>query len=209
MQSSVSKQFLLLNGKPVLLHSIETFLRAVPGIQITLVLSKNHEEHLHELRQQYNLPADITIVQGGKSRFASVKNALENIDGEGLLAIHDAARPLVSSDLILNAFSEAEKFRSAVPGIPVTDSLLYSEGKHTKSLRRENYFLLQSPQCFSLSMIRKAYEMEFHSHFTDDSSVWEAGGNKINLIQGDPGNIKITRAIDYKLVEMLVENKTR
>lgn len=205
MQTSVPKQFLPLKGKPLLIYSIAAFQKAVPGIKIILVLSNNAEERLQELRKEYDLPTDIAIVHGGNSRFASVKNALESVDGEGLLAIHDAARPFVSAELISEAFKAAEKFGSAVPVLPLTDSLIYSDAEETKSLNRENYFLVQTPQCFHLSSIKEAYATAFQSQFTDDAAVWEAAGLQVHVIPGEPKNFKITRMIDYWLAEKFLE----
>lgn len=205
MQTSVPKQFLLLNGKPMFLYAMEAFISAIPDISIILVVAETDKGKLQNFQQEHQFPENIKIVYGGDSRFVSVKNSLDTIEGEeALVAIHDAARPLVSIELISTAFKDAGNFGCAVPGIPVPDSMFFSDKEQTKSLKRENYFLAQTPQCFYLPLIRKAYEAGFQSWFTDDASVWEAAGNKIHPISGDPRNFKITTEADFKLAEMML-----
>ena len=149
--------------------------------------------------------AEIEIAIGGKSRFDSVKAGLELID-EGLVAVHDAVRPLVSKKTIQNAFKTAAEKDSAIPVSPLKDSIRKVEGENSKSLNRSEYVLVQTPQCFKFSLLKEAYNQEFSDSFTDDASVFEAAGNAVAIFEGNTSNIKITSPEDLKVAEVLLKS---
>lgn len=205
MKSDVPKQFMLLNGKPLVSYALNAFEEAEPNIEIILVLPPKLRPIDENFLWKYVHKPSVTVVIGGKNRFDSVKNALAHISGEGLVAIHDAARPLISVPLIQKCFSVAEENGCAIPAIPFSESVLALKSNRIKSVSRENLFRCQTPQCFNLSKIKKAYEqMEFENGLTDDASVWQQAGNQLEMVEGEGRNIKVTTQLDLTLVKALV-----
>lgn len=203
MGSEIPKQFLLLNGKAIILHTIDKFKQALPQARLVLVLPKDEVQRWNNLAKDTPY-AEIEIAIGGKSRFDSVKAGLQLID-EGLVAVHDAVRPLVSKKTIQNAFKTAAEKDSAIPVFPLKDSIRKVEGENSKSLNRLEYVLVQTPQCFNVTLLKEAYNLDFSDSFTDDASVFEAAGNSVNLIPGNEANIKITSPEDLKVAEVLLK----
>lgn len=204
MGSEIPKQFLLLNGKAIILHTIDKFKQALPQARLVLVLPKNEVQRWNNLTKDSPY-AEIEIAIGGQNRFDSVKAGLELID-EGLVAVHDAVRPLVSKKTIQNAFKTAAEKDSAIPVFPLKDSIRKVEGENSKSLNRSEYVLVQTPQCFNVTLLKEAYNQDFSDSFTDDASVFEAAGNSVNLIPGNEANIKITSPEDLKVAEVLLKS---
>tara|TARA_B100000780_G_C20951325_1_gene379521 strand:+ start:171 stop:791 length:621 start_codon:yes stop_codon:yes gene_type:complete len=204
MGSEIPKQFLLLNGKAIILHTIDKFKQALPQARLVLVLPKDEVQRWNNLTKESPY-AEIEIAIGGKSRFDSVKAGLELID-EGLVAVHDAVRPLVSKKTIQNAFKTAAEKDSAIPVSPLKDSIRKVEGENSKSLNRSEYVLVQTPQCFKFSLLKEAYNQEFSDSFTDDASVFEAAGNAVAIFEGNTSNIKITSPEDLKVAEVLLKS---
>lgn len=204
----VPKQFLLLAGQPVLMHTISQFSKAATS-HIVVVLPEAQIEHWHGLCRQYGFTLAHQVVAGGDSRFQSVKNALIALHfapGD-LVAVHDGVRPLVSPELITAAFDAAQRTGSAVPAIPVTDSVRqFTDGTATASvaLDRASLRAVQTPQTFDALHLLAAYDVPFDPTFTDDASVLERAGGSITLIEGEPSNIKITRRIDLAIAEQLL-----
>ncbi len=205
MSSTLPKQFLLLKGKPVLMHSIEQFSRACREIDLVIVLPESHFKTWESLCDQYHLDWPHRIVPGGATRFHSVQNALEFIDGTGLVAVHDAARPLVSVTLILSAFECAEKRGNCIPVIPVHESLRQIECEQSSPVDRNRFRLVQTPQIFRAGLLKSAYCQPFREQFTDDATVVESFGEHINLIPGDPVNIKITTPVDLEIAGLILD----
>lgn len=209
----VPKQFMKLDGKPVLMHTITKFAEAGLGIEIILVLNKGQIDFWKELCREHNFYTDVKIVEGGENRFESVKNGLALVgearlpDGqEGIVAVHDAVRPLVSTKTIVTAFKAAEMYGNAVPAIPITDSIRQIDSSKSVAVDRTRYCVIQTPQCFLASILKKAYSVaEYKIHFTDDASVVESSGEKIHLVDGNPDNIKITTPRDFILAEALMK----
>lgn len=195
MGSDVPKQFLLLNAIPVLIRTLQLF-HAVAD-EVVLVLPQAHFDYWEQLRSQFNInKADYQLVAGGSSRTESVINGLEKVSGPGLVAIHDAVRPLVSKELIAHVFESAAKYGNAIPVIPVRETLRKVENSSSNMVDRELYRLVQTPQCFDIESIKKAYKQFSGSTFTDDAGVYEAAGNTVHLIEGEHSNIKITFPAD-------------
>ncbi len=207
MNAGIPKQFIELAGKPILMHTIEKFYSANLSVKIIVVLPENEVEKWKELCAKNNFKIKHEVVAGGETRFHSVKNGLERAGETGVTGIHDGVRPLVSAALINKCFSEAAKNGNAVPCIPVTDSIRTLDGNQNRILSRDAIVKIQTPQCFSSALLKKAYKQDYKNLFTDDASVVEATGEKINLIEGEESNIKITFPIDLDIANVLLKGQ--
>ncbi|MDX1283549.1 MAG: 2-C-methyl-D-erythritol 4-phosphate cytidylyltransferase [Draconibacterium sp.] len=153
---------------------------------------------------QFQVKYNLTF--GGKNRFQSVKNGLEKITDEGIVFIHDGVRPLVSVETLKNCYSTALEKGNALPVVPVTESIRFAEKDESKAVDRSKYYLVQTPQTFKVSQIKKAYKNALSEDFTDDASVLEADGEKIQLVEGNRENIKITFQSDLDIASVLLKN---
>lgn len=205
MQQDIPKQFLLLDGKPVLMHTLEAFYQSEPRPEIVVVLNVDFHEYWEKLCKTHQFSIPHTLVKAGQERFFSVKNGLKLVKGKALVAIHDAVRPIIKKEKIEQAFSYAEVHGNAVLAIPSKDSVRLSDTKGNKAVARELVYLIQTPQIFTSNMLKKAYEQEFKPSFTDDASVVEHAGMAINMLEGDPKNIKITYPEDLVLAEVFLK----
>lgn len=205
MKGSLPKQFLLLRGKPVIVFSMEAFYNYDPSIEINIVIHPDYIAYFEELSKNIGLSFPFVVAAGGEMRFHSVKNGLQLIEGDGLVAIHDAARPLISVDFVAKQFAEAEKHGSAMPGIALKDTIRQIEGDASQQLDRTKLRAMQTPQVFRVSELKKAYEQDYRPVFTDDASVMEAAGFPLYLTEGSPRNIKITLPEDIALAEALMD----
>ncbi len=205
MNSEIPKQFLELGGRPVIMHSLIKLYTCGLHPEIILVLPDSQIEYWAQLCIDYKFDIPVKIVKGGQTRYHSVKNALELITEPGLVAIHDAVRPLVSTGTILAAYAEAEIYGSAVPAVPLKDSIRKIDSAVSVAVDRSLYRIVQTPQCFQTELLKKAYEKEYKSTFTDDASVVESNGGVIRLIEGTSENIKITNPQDLLIAEALLK----
>jgi len=206
IKSDVPKQFIELNGKPVLLHTLEAFYNYSDKISIVLVLPESDFDVWSSICTKFSFTKPVIIQKGGETRFQSVKNGLDKIDGNGLVAIHDGVRPLVSSDLIGASFRLAAVHGSAVASVQLKESIRITDQDTTKAVDRSRYRLIQTPQTFDLQLIKKAYELKEDLSLTDDASVAEKSGHKISLFEGSYENIKITTAEDLIVAEALMKS---
>jgi 2-C-methyl-D-erythritol 4-phosphate cytidylyltransferase len=205
MQQDIPKQFLLVAGKPVLMHTLEAFYQSEPRPEIIVVLNVDYHEYWEKLCKTHQFSIPHTLVKAGQERFFSVKNGLKLVKGNALVAIHDAVRPSIKKEKIEEAFSYAEVNGNAVLAIQSKDSVRLSDTKGNKALARELVYLIQTPQIFTSNVLQKAYQQEFRSSFTDDASVVEHAGVAIHLVEGDPKNIKITYPEDLALAEVFLK----
>jgi 2-C-methyl-D-erythritol 4-phosphate cytidylyltransferase len=205
MNSDIPKQFLIINGNPVLFYTIKCFDNYIKGIPIILVLPEPYIEYWKSITKKYKFDYPLKIIKGGESRFFSVKNGLTLIEEPCLIAIHDGVRPLVSQETLHRVFLKAEKDGNAVPAISISESMRNIESEISRPVNRDLFRLIQTPQCFHAEVVKRAYEQDYLEEFTDDASVVEALGIKINLIEGNPENIKITRPSDLKYAEALLK----
>lgn len=205
MKSDVPKQFMLLAGKPVLVHTITRFKEAIPEIKVVLVLPEKLNAEWNSICKKYQLNVSQQIVDGGETRFHSVKNGLAVVPEGCVVGVHDAARPLVSVRTIRAAFEAAEKNGNASPAVPLTESIRMVNETGNKAVDRKSINSIQTPQCFHSSLLKKAFLQNYSELFTDDASVLEAMGEKINLIEGNPENIKITGPQDMLIAEALLK----
>ena len=207
MKSDVPKQFILLQGKPILMRTIERFTHSFPDIQIIVVLNAQYRDEWKSLCEKHQFNIEHTITEGGQTRFHSVKNGLALVPDNCLVGIHDAARPLVSYNTIITAFNTAEETGNAIPAVPLTESIRFLENGENKAVDRNKYSIIQTPQCFHSSDLKQAFMQEYQSTFTDDASVLESIGKKINLIEGNKENIKITSTQDLMLAELILSQE--
>lgn len=198
------KQFLLLQDKPILLHTIEGFSKSILDIAIILVLPKQHISTWQALTKNLLLPRNILIVPGGDTRYQSVKNGLQYINEEGIIGVQDAVRPFVSQRLIFECFTTAEKSGTAIPCIPLKDSVRKITGDTSEIVDRSTLRSVQTPQCFRASILKKAYDEVAPDAYTDDASIVEKSGEKLQLVLGDEWNLKITTPADYLLAQQLI-----
>ena len=203
MSGEVPKQFIVFAGKPILMHAIEAFTRYDANINIVLVLPETQISFWQDLCEKYAFSQRYTIAKGGETRFHSVKNGLALIDGEGLLAIHDGVRPLVSRETIERCFVAAAEHRAVVPVVDCVDSIRQIVGTESIAVERTAFKLVQTPQVFDVRLLKNAYEQTFSPAFTDDASVVESFGSKIHLVEGNRENIKITTSFDLKMADCL------
>jgi 2-C-methyl-D-erythritol 4-phosphate cytidylyltransferase len=204
MGAEIPKQFLELAGKPVLMHTIERFKSFSESIEIITVLPENQLRHWIELQKQYSFAIPQTIVKGGSTRYHSVRNGLKFVHVPGLVAIHDGVRPFVSLDTIRRCFSVAEKLGNAIPSISPVESLRIITETGNLPVNRLHVKQIQTPQVFSAELIKKAYLQDYRPEFSDDATVLEGTGEKINLIEGNRENIKITNPEDLLISNALL-----
>lgn len=206
MQSTIPKQFLLLQGKPVLYHTLAAFAQADSEIELLLVLPEEQFGFWEKLIQHLAVIKH-RLVAGGQTRFHSSQNALLAISGDGIVAIHDGVRPLIEPALIRQGFQAAKEKGNAVFAVSSKDSVrLWSKEKQSyEQVPREAVRLIQTPQLFDLAVLKKAYEQAYTEHFTDDASVVESLNITINLVEGSYQNIKITTPEDLLLAEILLK----
>jgi 2-C-methyl-D-erythritol 4-phosphate cytidylyltransferase len=205
MNSPLPKQFMLLQGKPLLIHSISVFLKFSPDIHIVLVLPEEHDDKWKSLCKKHHFYPPLELVHGGPTRFHSVKNGLKRVPDDAIVAIHDGVRPLVSLKTIQQSFHIASKFGNAIPAIDVNESVRLMDGAFSKIIKRESLRLIQTPQCFHASKIKAAYNVNYDPSFTDDASVLERSGERIYLTEGNRENIKITNREDLAVASALLD----
>lgn len=207
-ESEQPKQFALLNNRPVLMHAFDVF-KETEESEFILVLPEDWHQHWNKLCKEYAFNTPHQLVSGGLTRFHSVMAGLRFATNPSLVAIHDAARPLASTDLVQSCFKIAEMKGCAIPVIPFSDSIRFVSGPHNKTVARDQYRAVQTPQVFKSNLILQAYRQSYEEKFTDDSSVLESLGYPVILIPGEAGNIKITNQIDLQIAEIILNNQKK
>ena len=213
MGSDIPKQFLPIGGKPVLMRTLERFRQYSPTLQIILVLPKAQQDYWRKLCEEYNFAVDYQLADGGETRFHSVQHGMALIpdNAEGVVGVHDGVRPFPSIDVIRNCYETARTKKAVIPVIPVVEtvrkitqrepSLLCNSTSVT--VPRDEYRLVQTPQCFDIQLLKAANGQPYSDGFTDDASVVEAFGFDITLVEGHRETIKITTPYDLKIAEVL------
>jgi len=204
MNATVPKQFLVLGNLPILMHSIKRFYDFDNSIHIILSIPEEYFEFWKQLLKKYKFEIKHRIVAGGKTRFQSIKNSLDRINEDGIVAVHDGVRPLVSKETIKRTFDTAEKYGNAVASCDIVFSLRKTKNGKNFALNRNFYKEIQTPQAFNTGDLKRAYTVDLREDFTDDASVFEAAGHKINLVKGNRENIKITSPEDLIIAEALL-----
>ncbi|MBP3248069.1 MAG: 2-C-methyl-D-erythritol 4-phosphate cytidylyltransferase [Prevotella sp.] len=206
MGSDIPKQFLPIGGKPVLMRTLERFREYSKDIQIILVLPEAQQAYWHQLCQEYHFDVEYTLANGGQTRFHSVQNGLAKVpdDAIGVVGVHDGVRPFPSIEVIRNCYTTAREKKAVIPVIPVVETVRHLEGEQSKTVPRDAYRLVQTPQTFDIQLLKAANRQPYNDGFTDDASVVEAFGYNITLVEGNRENIKITTPYDLKIAEVLI-----
>jgi 2-C-methyl-D-erythritol 4-phosphate cytidylyltransferase len=204
MGGEIPKQFFLLKGYPVIMRTIEKFTSVYKDIKVIVVLPENQIKYWELLCEEHQFKTIHQIGIGGETRFHSVKSGL-NLVTEGIVAVHDAVRPLVSELTIKTCFQEAEKSGNAIPVVPINDSIRKVDGNVSSHVNRDYFKTVQTPQVFQTTLLKQAFQQGFQDSFTDDASVIEAKGVSVNLVPGNFENIKITRPVDLQMAEILLQ----
>ncbi|MCF6359533.1 MAG: 2-C-methyl-D-erythritol 4-phosphate cytidylyltransferase [Cyclobacteriaceae bacterium] len=205
MKTDLPKQFLMLGKLPVLMHTVEKFHNYDTSLEIIIVLPEYQIDFWEQLCNQHKFSIKHHVIRGGKTRSHSVQNGLQLVEDDSLVAVHDGVRPLVTKEVIAESYTFAKNKGSAIAAIPLKDSIRKFEGGTTISKNRNDYVLIQTPQTFSSSLLKQAYDQtEPSENFTDDASVFEALHGKVTLIIGDYKNIKITTPEDLIIAQALL-----
>lgn len=206
MGAPIPKQFLEVGGKPILMHTLNRFLEFNAAIRIVLVLHADYVAMWRSLCEQHGFTASHEIVLGGSERFFSVQKAVDSINDndDAVIGIHDAVRPLVSVDTLERCYTTALQKGNAVPAISVNDSMRVVDAAGNHSIDRATLRIIQTPQCFNLKQLRKAFLQDYKVGFTDDASVIEAMGERIELVEGNRENVKITTPEDLQWLSLML-----
>lgn len=205
MGGELPKQFIPIEGRPVLMRTLETFYACDETIRLILVLPRDHQPYWQSLCREYGFNVPHSIADGGATRFHSVQNGLSFVDdAEALVAVHDGVRPFVSRDVIMQCYFNAATYGAVVPVVPVVETVRQLIGDSSVTVSRDAYRLVQTPQTFRASLLRRAYEQCYDDAFTDDASVVEALGEEVHLVEGNRENIKLTTPYDLIVARALV-----
>ena len=205
MGGSVPKQFMLLHGKPVLWHTLNRFLCAFDDVEIIVVVPAAYEETALEIVKSFPKTNRFVVTIGGQTRFHSVKNGLEHVHKPSIVFVHDAVRCLVSTDLIHRCYYQALETGNAIPAVQPVDSIRIETARGNESIDRSRVKLVQTPQTFSSEILKAAFKQEYEPSFTDEASLSERLGIKLNLVDGERTNIKITGPLDMLIAETIMQ----
>ncbi len=205
MGSAVPKQFLPLNGQPILYHTIKAFADAFADMQLVLVLPQDQLSYAQMVLQSFPERIDITIVAGGETRYHSVQNGLKVVEQDSVVFVQDGVRPLVTTELIQRCYVQAIEKGSAIPAIPVADSMRILEDEDSRPIDREQMRIIQTPQTFKAEVILPAFNQKYQAAFTDEATVVEAYGDVVYLVDGERSNIKVTTPEDMIVAEALLK----
>jgi 2-C-methyl-D-erythritol 4-phosphate cytidylyltransferase len=207
MGTDMPKQFLLLQGRPLLWHTLNTFLRSYEDIQIILVLPKANLAEGESLRKNLNAVQKISITEGGDTRFQSVKNGLQLVKESSVVFVHDGVRCLITEQLIHRCYEQALIKGSAIPVVTATDSIRIMEDEDHYVMNRNHVRIVQTPQTFQSHLLLSAFEQPYDDSFTDEATVVEASGENVYLVDGEYDNIKITRPVDLLIAEKILSER--
>ena len=204
MNENIPKQFIEISGIPIIVYTYRQF-KNITNLKTIIVLPENKFEYWKNYMSTILKEGNIKYVKGGKKRFISVKNGLKTISNkEGIVAIHDGVRPLISETLIKTLYESAKKLGNAIPYTPVINTLRKYKVESNLSVNRNNYINIQTPQVFKIKNILNSFKLIKGSDYTDESSVIEKSGEKINLILGEEKNIKLTSEFDLEYFRKII-----
>jgi len=204
MGAAIPKQFLLLQGEPLLFHTLRAFHAFDPHMPLVLVLPADHHTTWEDLCAQHEFEVPHTLVAGGAERFHSTRAGLAAVTHDGLVAVHDGVRPLVSSALIARCFNAAMVRGAAIPVVPISSSVRQVEGATSRAVDRGALRAVQTPQCFKAGLLREAFELPYDPAFTDEATLVERLGVSIQLVDGEDHNIKVTTPFDLQVAELVL-----
>ena len=207
MGAALPKQFLAIEGKSILLHTVDQFVSAFSDINFVIVLPADYIHEGENLIVASGLSQSFQFVAGGDTRFQSVKNGLAQADPASIVFVHDAVRCLLTPDLIQRCYQQAVEKGSAIPAVSSTDTVRIIEGTKHHVVDRANVMMIQTPQTFNAAILKKAFEQAYQPSFTDEANVLEASGKEVYLIEGEHENIKITRPLDLAIAEYILAKR--
>jgi 2-C-methyl-D-erythritol 4-phosphate cytidylyltransferase len=207
MGSVVPKQFLAIQGKPILLHTIDQFVAAFSDIQLVVVLPEGYIQEGKDLLTKNGFTKNIVFVAGGDTRFQSVKNGLTQVKESSIVFVHDAVRCLLTPALVQRCYQQALENGSAIPAVSSTDTVRLLKGEKNEVFDRESVMLIQTPQTFQSDILLSAFNQTFDPIFTDEANVIEATGKSVFLVDGEFENIKITRPLDLAIAEYILAKR--
>lgn len=207
MGTALPKQFLAIEGKSILLHTIGQFVTAYADINFIIVLPGDYIQDGKALITSSGLSQSFQFVAGGDTRFQSVKNGLTQADPASIVFVHDAVRCLLTPDLIQRCYQQAVEKGSAIPAVSSTDTIRILEGTQHHVVDRANVMMIQTPQTFNAALLMKAFDQAYQPSFTDEANVLEASGKEVYLIEGEYENIKITRPLDLAIAEYILAKR--
>lgn len=205
MGANRPKQFLDLQGKPILIHTLQNLHTACPEAAFTVVLPEDQHNTWLQLCREHACTIQHQVVKGGNTRTESVRNGLATISAKGFIAIHDGVRPFVKSTFVQRLFHEAAQHGNAIPACGVRESLRQINGASSKAVDRSSFVTVQTPQVFDAAKLKEAFAQMDDASFTDDATVFEAAGHSIHLSEGDPDNLKITLPADLVWAEAIAD----
>jgi 2-C-methyl-D-erythritol 4-phosphate cytidylyltransferase len=208
MGSDLPKQFLVLGGKPVLIHTLELFFKYDPKIEIILTLPNDWRGYWETVIDKYFCRVPHIVVNGGKERYHSIQNALNRCSGS-FIAVHDGVRPFVSIETLDRCFSALNQHEAVVPVLKLKESLRQTNETLTNAVDRSNYCLVHTPQCFQAEILRKAYEQDYNARVTDDACLVEELGYKIQLVESNEENLKLTTPFDFLIAETIFQRSKK
>ena len=204
MGGELPKQFIPLQGKPVLMHTLEVFYRWDASVRLVLVIPEEQQSYWAMLCRELNCVVPHTIVTGGETRFHSVQNGLREVVDCDLIGVHDGVRPFVAPEVIETCFRVAEEKGAVMAVTPSIDSLREKVGEQNRAVDRRNFYIVQTPQVFYRDWLLEAYQQPYQPYFFDDATAVESSGKTIHLIEGNLENIKITTPLDLFLAEKII-----
>jgi 2-C-methyl-D-erythritol 4-phosphate cytidylyltransferase len=207
MGATMPKQFLVIEGKSILLHTIGQFIAAFSDINFVIVLPADYIQEGKDLIASSGLTQHVQFTAGGETRFQSVKNGLAHVAPDAIVFVHDAVRCLLTPDLIQRCYQQALEKGSAIPAVASTDTIRITEGTKHHVVDRTNVMMIQTPQTFNAAILQKAFEQAYQSSFTDEANVLEASGTEVFLIEGEYENIKITRPLDLAIAAYILAKR--
>jgi 2-C-methyl-D-erythritol 4-phosphate cytidylyltransferase len=207
MGTALPKQFLDIEGKTILLHTVGQFVAAFADINFVIVLPEAYIQEGKDLIVASGLTQQFQFVAGGDTRFQSVKNGLTHVEPDTIVFVHDAVRCLITPDLIQRCYDQASAKGSAIPAVASTDTIRIVEGARHHIVDRANVMMVQTPQTFNAALLIKAFEQAYQPAFTDEANVLEASGTEVYLIEGEYENIKITRPLDMAIAEYILAKR--
>ncbi len=207
MGTVVPKQFLTVEGKSILLHTIDQFVAAFSDINFVIVLPAGYIQEGQDLIASSGLTQAFQFVAGGDTRFQSVKNGLGKVAQDAIVFVHDAVRCLLTPALIQRCYQQAVEKGSAIPAVSSTDTIRLMDGDTHHVVDREKVMMIQTPQTFNAALLINAFEQTYQSSFTDEANVVEASGTPVYLVDGEFENIKITRPLDLAIAEYILAKR--
>lgn len=204
MGTEIPKQFIRVANLPILMHTIQCFHSFDVESQIIVTLPEDWINYWEDLIKEFQFEIPHIIVTGGVERYDSIKNALDYCQHE-IIGVHDGVRPLVSHATIERCLQLTYEKGSAIPTLPLKESLRKLTDSGSQSVERKDYLSVQTPQFFQAEMLKNAYKIPFHNGITDDASLVEEGGYTLAITDGNEENIKITTPFDLRFIQLFIK----